>query len=152
LWQNLEDMCQANVITRRVVRLSRRSFNHRIEVASPNGYPKERLAKLNHELNNLYEMIYEEWATITEDDYKVFGGQLEILLQTIKNLYDTCKKQPREMDLKDETQKLGMNYSALYELNSDIVNFRIKLPQNEEMRQVLNQLAEMDNSNATNRA
>ena len=92
------------------------------------------------------------WATITEDDYKVFGGQLEILLQTIKNLYDTCKKQPREMNLKEETQKLGMNYSALYELNSDIVNFRIKLPQNEEMKQALHQLAELDHSNATNRA
>ena len=152
MWQNLEDMCQANVITRRVVRLSRRSFNHRIEVASPNGYPKERLARLNRELDNLYEMIYEEWTTITEDDYKVFGGQLEILHQTIKNLYDTCKKQPREMNLKEETQKLGMNYSALYELNSDIVNFRIKLPQNEEMKQALHQLAELDHSNATNRA
>ena len=41
------------------------------------------------------------------------------------------------MGLREETKKLGMNYSALYELNSDIVNFCIKMPKNEEMKKVL---------------
>lgn len=41
------------------------------------------------------------------------------------------------MGLSEEMRKLGMNYSALYELNSDINNFCIKLPKNEEMKQVL---------------
>ena len=56
---------------------------------------------------------------------RVFGGQLVILIQTIKQLYETCKKQSKHLGLQEETRKLGMNYSALYELNSDIVNFRI---------------------------
>ena len=51
-----------------------------------------------------------------------------MLIQTVKQLYDACRKLPKEMGLKDEIRKLGMNYSALYELNSDIVNFRINLP------------------------
>ena len=60
----------------------------------------------------------------------MFGGQFVILIQTIKQLYDACKKQPKAMGLREETKKLGMNYSALYELNSDIVNFCIKMPKN----------------------
>jgi len=142
-------MCEAGLITRRVVRLSRRSFNHRIEVASPNGYQKSQLARLNRELDGLYETIYDDWTTITEDDYKMFGGQLQLLILTVKQLYDACRKMPKEMGLKDETRKLGMNYSALYELNSDIVNFRIKLPKNEEMKTTLRKLAELDKSNHT---
>ena len=139
-------MCQTSLITNRVVRLSRRSFNHRIEAASPNGFHLGRLARLNRELDGLYEMIYDDWTTITEDDYQAFGGQLVILIQTIKQLYDTCKKLPKELGLKDETQKLGMNYSALYELNSDIVNFRIKLPKNKELKDALRKLSEFDKS------
>jgi len=37
-----------------------------------------------------------------------------------------------------------MNYSALYELNSDIVNFRVKMPKNEAMMQALHKLSEVD--------
>ena len=37
-----------------------------------------------------------------------------------------------------------MNYSALYELDSDIVNFRIKMPKNEAMKQALRKLSEAD--------
>ena len=104
---------------------------------------------LNRELDGLYELIYDDWATITEDDYHAFGGQLVILIQTIKQLYDTCKKMPKELGLKDETRKLGMNYSALYELNSDIVNFRIKLPKNKELKDALRKLSEFDKSRRT---
>ena len=123
-------MCQTNTITRSVVRLSRRSFNHRMDVAGSQGYHTSQLARLNHDLNGLYELLYSEWRTVTEEDYRVFGGQFVIMLQTLKQLYDACRKLPKSMGLKDETEKLGMNYSALYELNSDIVNFSIRAPRN----------------------
>lgn len=132
------------MITRRVVELSRRSFNHRIEAASPEGYQARQLSRLNRDLDSLYELIYDDWTTITEDDYRMFGGQLELLIQTVKQLYDTCRRFPKAAGLRDETIKLGMNYSALYELNSDIVNFCIKLPKNEEMKRLMNRLAEVD--------
>lgn len=137
-------MCETTVISNRVVRLSRRSYNHRLVMASQNNYQASQLARLNRELDNLYELIYDEWTTISEEDYRVFGGQLVILIQTIKQLYDTCKKQPKQSGLQEETRKLGMNYSALYELNSDIVNFRIKMPKNEAMKQALRKLSEAD--------
>ena len=137
-------MCQTSVISDRVVRLSKRSYSHRLDVATPNKYHVAQLARLNRELDSLYEFIYDEWRTISEDDYNVFGGQFVILIQTVKQLYDACKKQPKSMGLSEEARKLGMNYSALYELNSDIVNFCIKMPKNEEMKKVLQHLAEVD--------
>lgn len=139
-------MCEVGMITKRVVRLSRRSFNHRIDMAGSEGFQASRLARLNRELDSLYDLIYDDWTTITEDDYKVFGGQLVLLIQTVKQLYDTCRKLPKSMGLKAEAEKLGMNYSALYELNSDIVNFRIKLPKNEAMKETLRKLSEVDYS------
>ena len=108
------------------------------------GYHVTQLVRLNRELDSLYEFIYDDWRTITEEDYKMFGGQFVILIQTIKQLYDACKKQPKAMGLNEETKRLGMNYSALYELNSDIVNFCIKMPKNEEMKKALQHLAEVD--------
>ena len=137
-------MCQTSVITNRVERLSKRRYSHRLDVATPNRYHVTQLARLNRELDSLYEFIYDDWRTITEEDYKMFGGQFVILIQTIKQLYDACKKQPKAMGLREETKKLGMNYSALYELNSDIVNFCIKMPKNEEMKKALQHLAEVD--------
>ena len=94
----------------------------------PNTYHVTQLARLNHELDLLYEMIYDDWQNIGEADYRVFEAQLVILLQTLKQLYDTCRKLPKEMGFRDEAKRLGMNYSALFELNSDIVNFCIKMP------------------------
>ena len=91
-------MCQTSVITNRVERLSKRSYSHRLDVATPNRYHVTQLVRLNRELDSLYEFIYDDWRTITEEDYKMFGGQFVI---------------------------------------SDIVNFCIKMPKNEEMKKVL---------------
>ena len=137
-------MCETAVISDKVVRLSRRSYNHRLVMAAPNNYHAGQLARLNRELDSLYELIYDEWTTISEEDYRVFGGQLVILIQTVKQLYETCKKQSKHLGLQEETRKLGMNYSALYELNSDIVNFNFNLPKNEEMKHLMSRLAEID--------
>jgi len=139
-----KDMCQTSVITNRVERLSKKSYSHRLYVAAPNRYHVAQLVRLNRELDSLYEFIYDDWRNITEEDYKMFGGQFVILIQTVKQLYDACRKQPKTMGLSEETKRLGMNYSALYELNSDIVNFCIKMPKNEEMKKALQHLAEVD--------
>ena len=137
-------MCQTEAITQNIVRLSKRSYSHRLEIVMPNAYHVSQLARLNRELDRLYEIIYDDWQNISEEDYKVFGAQLSILLQTIKQLYNTCKEQPKEMGLQEETEKLGMNYSALFELNSDIVSFCINMPKNQEMKQLMERLTKVD--------
>lgn len=130
-------MCQTTMISSRVSRLGRRSYAHRMDVATPGGYSVSQLARLNRELDGLYELIYEDFGTITEQDYAVFGGQLDLLVKTLKGLYDDCLHSSVRRVLRDEVERLGANYSALYELNSDIVNFRIKAPRNAELQAIM---------------
>ena len=138
-------MCQAAVISNTVKRLGRRSYTYRMEVATPGGYNTAQLTRLNRELDSLYELIYEEWNTITEQDYAVFGGQLTLLVSTVKQLFDDCLRSSLRNALHDEVERLGMNYSALYELNSDIVNYRIKAPRNAELRSMMSKAANVLN-------
>ena len=138
-------MCQATVISSTVKRLGRRSYTHRMEVATPGGYSESQLARLNRELDGLYELIYEDWGTITEQDYAVFGGQLELLVKTIKQLYDDCRRSDARCQMKDELERLGMNYSALHELNSDIVNFRVKAPRNAKLQLMMSKASKVLN-------
>lgn len=138
-------MCQAEIISHNVSRLGKRTYSHRLEISSPNEYHLSQLVRLNHELDNLYELIYDGWREITEEDYRIFGEKFSIMLQTLKQLYNACRKLPRERGFREETKRLGMNYSALYELHSDIVNFCIKMPKNQEIKQLMNRLAGIDN-------
>lgn len=52
-------MCQTAVISNAVKRLGRRSYTHRMELATPGGYTASQLTRLNRELDRLYELIYE---------------------------------------------------------------------------------------------
>lgn len=139
-------MCQTALISKNMVRMSKRTYNHRLEIVTPNLYRVSQLARLNRDLDALYELVYDEWRTVTEEDYKVFGGQFNVLLETIKGLYNACRKAPKELGLKEETKKLGMNYSALYEVNSDIVNWNIKAPKNETLKKALARAGEVVNN------
>lgn len=136
-------MCQTALISKNMVRMSKRTYNHRLEIVTPNLYRVSQLARLNRDLDALYELVYDEWRTVTEEDYKVFGGQFNVLLETIKGLYNACRKAPKELGLKEETRKLGMNYSALYEVNSDILNWNIKAPKNETLKKALARAGEV---------
>lgn len=130
-------MCQTAIISNTVARLGRRSYAHRMELAIPGRYSIAQLSRLNRELDHLYELIYDDWETITEQDYAIFGGQLSLLVKTLKSLYDDCRKFVSDQGMRNEIERLGMNYAALYELNSDIVNYRIKAPRNAELQSML---------------
>ena len=138
-------MCQTAVISNRVARLCRRSYSHRMEVVTPGGYNAAQLSRLNRELSSLYELIYKDWDTITEQDYAVFGGQLTLLVNTVKQLYNDCRKSLLHRDMREELERLEMNYSSLYELNSDIVNYRIKAPRNIALQEMMAKASEVLN-------
>ncbi len=120
-----------------MVRLSKRTYKHRLEVLTPDMYNIGQLARLNRDLDHLYEMLYSQWRTVTENDYKEFGGVFKLLLETIKGLYDSCRLAPKSLGLGDEVTKLGLNYSALSEINNDILNFGINATKNEDLKTAL---------------
>ena len=130
-------MCQTAVISNKVARLGRRSYAHRMEIVTPDSYNVSQLSRLNRELDSLYDLIYKDWDTITEQDYAVFGGQLTLLVNTIKQLYNDCRKSPLRKLMRNELERLEMNHSALYELNSDIVNYRIKAPHDTALQEMM---------------
>lgn len=91
----------------------------------------------------MYELLYSQWNLVTENDYKVFGGQLQIMLRTLKELYLVCKNISQGAIFEKETEKLAMNYSAIYEVNSDIVNFKIKAKHNVELKSLMQQASDI---------
>ena len=119
-------MCQTALISRSIVRISARSFEQNLEAVSGASVTLNKLIRLNNALDRLYETIYEQFNDITPDDYKIIEPQLLLLLNTLKGLCNTYKKMRTAGRYSEEISKLGMNYSALYELNHDIKNFRVK--------------------------
>lgn len=138
-------MCQTAIISNRMVRMSRRAYTHRLEIVTPNTYRVNQLVRLNRDLDALYELVFSQWRSITAADYRVFGGQFKLLLETIASTIHAGRL-PKEAGLYEEAKRLGMNYSALYELNSDIVNFGINAPNNTKIQQAFARLEEVDNN------
>ena len=136
-------MSQTAILSKNMVRMSKRTYNQRLEVITPDMYSVRQLARLNRDLDALYEMLYAQWRTVAEEDYKVLGGVFKILLETVKGLYDACRKAPKEMGLKEETRKLGLNYAALYEVNADIVHFGIQARKDAELQQMLSKAGDL---------
>lgn len=119
-------MCETAIIKDHIIKLGKRSFVQRFEAVEKDALTVRKLAGLNRSLDDFYELLYEQFNTITEKDYKIFGSQMDILIKTVKELYDTCRATLSGDMMREETEKLGKNYSALVEIDSDIREFRIK--------------------------
>jgi len=137
-------MCEATLISNKIVRLGTRSYQQMMETMTPDSYSVAQLSRLNRDLELFYETLYNQWNTITEEEYKAFGGQLVVMLQTLKELYQACKRIGNK-NLDKQIELLEMNYSAIYEINSDIVNFRINLPKDEKFKRVMEEASKRIN-------
>jgi len=134
-------MCQTALISSNIVRIGTRSYRQRMEMVASHPYRVTQLARLNRDLDELYELLYSQWDSVTENDYQVFGMQLQIMLGTLKDLHEVCLRMPQSKEFEKEIEKLGMNYSTLHEINSDIVNFKIKAQKDIELQALLNRAA-----------
>lgn len=130
-------MCQTAFISQSIVKLGTRSYKHSLEALAPNEYRVGQLRRLNRDLDAFYEFLYSQCNTVTEKDYQVFGKQLTSMLGILKSLYTSCKQMPKEYGVSTEAEKLKRNYSALYELNGDIKNYRIKASKDAEWSALL---------------
>lgn len=113
------------------------SLKQRLKFSTPNVFDSSSIENLNDELDNFYEFLYSHFNSITEDDYHKFGAQLEIMLEMIKELLKCIDNNGVKGHFKHSVDLLKKNYSALYELNSDIVNFKIKMPKDNNLKSLL---------------
>ena len=80
-------MCQVQVISSHIGRIGRKSFDRRMRLASPLFSEKRGdLPRLLNDIDRLSKQLHDEFSTITEKDYQMFGPELKIVISTLKSL------------------------------------------------------------------
>ena len=135
-------MCQTQVISRHIGRIGRRSFDRRMRIVSPL-YVERRgeIARLLNEVDALSERLHDDFPTITEEDYKLFGPELKIVIGTMKSL---LKESMTRRELKPYNERMREQISDLEELDHDIRVFRIDAPKTERLQKTLAQIDKAD--------
>ena len=135
-------MCQTAVISHHIGRIGRRSFDRRMRMASPLFTEKRgEMARLLNDVDRLSNRLHDEFISITEEDYRMFGPELKIVISTLKAL--RRESQPRA-DLKHYDERMRQQIADLEELDHDIYVFRVKAPKNKELQATLAQLDKLD--------
>ena len=135
-------MCQTQVISRHIGRIGRVSFDRRMRIASPLFVEKRgELTRLLNEIDKLSDRLHDEFPTITEDDYRIFGPELKIVISTLKALrQDSLMRK----ELKAYTDRMRQQIVDLEELDHDIKVFRVNAPKNKELQTTMAMLSGLD--------
>jgi len=137
-------MCQTAVISRHIGRIGRRSFDRRMRMASPLFMEKQgEIARLLNDVDRLSDRLHDEFITITEEDYRMFGSELKLLISTLKALRRDSQSRP---ELKPYDNRMREQILDLEELDHDIYVFRVKAPKNEELQKTLESLKDINYS------
>ena len=99
------------------------------------------IARLLNEVDALSERLHDDFPTITEEDYKLFGPELKIVIGTMKSL---LKESMTRRELKPYNERMREQISDLEELDHDIRVFRIDAPKNERLQKTLAQIDKAD--------
>ena len=131
-------MCQTMLISESIVSLSKRSFARRLRAVSAHvTAEKSMLTRLNNQLDSLYELLYDNYPSMTADDYNSFKEYLHILLETIQGLCEDYERSLYREALADSLARLRSNRIAIEEIDNDIRNFKIRLPRNPRYAEVM---------------
>lgn len=135
-------MCQTQVISRHIGRIGRRSFDRRMRIVSPAFVEKKgELTRLLNEVDKLGDRLHEEFTTITEKDYRIFGPELKVLISTLKALrQDSLTRK----ELKPYNDRMRQQIADLEELDHDIKVFRVNAPKNKELQATMDLLSSLD--------
>jgi hypothetical protein len=126
------------LISNSIVSLSKRSFARRLRTASYRvAVEKSALTRLNNQLDELYELLYDNYSSMTASDYDSFKDNLHILLDTLKGLCQDYERSAYRDALADSLSRLRSNRVALEEIDNDICNFKIRLPRNPRYGEVM---------------
>lgn len=124
-------MCQTVCISESIVSLSKRSFTRRLKIASSRMVAeKGMLARLNNQLDELYELLYDNFTSMSVSDYNQFAPQLAVLIETLKSLHRDYLHSSYKHALSDSINRLQGNISAIEEIRQDILHFKVNLLHN----------------------
>ncbi len=135
-------MCQTAVISRHIGRIGRRSFDRRMRMASPLFTEKQgEVVRLLNDVDRLSDYLHEEFITITEDDYLMFGSELKILISTLKALR---RESHSRLELRRYDERMREQILDLEELDHDIYVFRVKAPKNKSLQETMSRVGKID--------
>ena len=135
-------MCETQIISRHIGRIGRRSFDRRMRIASPMFVEKRgELARLLNEVDKLSDRLHDEFPTITEDDYRMFGPELKVLISTLRDLR---QESLIRKELKPYNDRMRQQIADLEELDHDIKVFRVDAPKNKELQATMALLSDLD--------
>ena len=135
-------MCQTTVISKSIGHIGRRSFDRRMRMASPLYVEKRgELARLLNDVDQLSERLHNDFPTITEEDYNMFGPELKIVISTLKALRRESQSRP---ELRSYDRRMREQILDLEELIHDIYVFRVKAPKNEELQATMAMVGTLD--------
>ena len=135
-------MCQTQVISRHIGRIGRLSYDRRLRIVSPLFVEKRgELTRLLQEVDKLSDHLHDEFATITEEDYRMFGPELKIVISTLKDLR---RASLTRAELKPYNDRMRQQITDLEELDHDIKVFRVDATQNKELQTTMSMLSGLD--------
>lgn len=135
-------MCQAAEISKHIGRIGRRSFDRRMRLASPLYVEKQgEVLRLLNEVDRLSDHLHDDFITITEDDYRMFGSELKIVISTLKQLRRESKSHP---ELRQYDNRMREQIADLEELDHDILEFRVKAQKNVELQEAMASIKDID--------
>lgn len=135
-------MCQTQIISRHIGRIGRRSFDRRMRLASPMFAEKHgEISRLLNDVDSLSNRLHDEFPTITENDYRMFGPELKILISTLKSLRQESLS---HKELKSYNDRMRQQIADLEELDHDIKAFRVDALKNKNLQQTLASLGDID--------
>jgi len=135
-------MCETLLISRHIGRIGRRSFDRRMRIASPMFVEKRgELARLLNEVDKLSDRLHDEFPTISEDDYRMFGPELKVLISTLRDLR---QESLIRKELKPYNDRMRQQIADLEELDHDIVEFRVKAPKDEALQAAMAEVGKLD--------
>lgn len=135
-------MCETQIISRHIGRLGRRSFDRRMRIASPMFVERRgELTRLLNEVDKLSGRLHDEFPTISEEDYRMFGPELKVLISTLRDLR---QESLIRKELKPYNDRMRQQIADLEELDHDIKAFRVDAPKNKELQMTMDLLSSLD--------
>lgn len=99
------------------------------------------MSRLLNEVDRLSNQLHEAFPTISEMDYKTFGSELKIVIDTLKSL----RKENLSRDVfKAYNERLRMQIADLEEIDHDIRAFRVNALKNAQLQSTMSALGNLD--------